>query len=140
MLAIGAAGENLVKFACPLNDDHHVAGRGGMGAVMGSKKLKAIAVRGTGEVNIARPEEFREAVREARERIKVAQEAANFPGPRDRRTIEVEHGCLPGKNFQAGSPAGLAGEPQPGDGRRNMSRRKKAPVTPARCPALPWPR
>ncbi len=45
---IGPAGENLVKFACIINDKNHAAGRCGMGAVMGSKKLKAIAVRGTG--------------------------------------------------------------------------------------------
>lgn len=44
---IGPAGERLVRYACISNDINHVAGRTGMGAVMGSKKLKAIAVRGT---------------------------------------------------------------------------------------------
>ena len=44
---IGPAGENLVKYACIINDNHHAAGRCGLGAVMGSKKLKAIAVKGT---------------------------------------------------------------------------------------------
>jgi aldehyde:ferredoxin oxidoreductase len=44
--AIGPAGENRVRFACILNDCNHAAGRTGMGAVMGSKNLKAIAVRG----------------------------------------------------------------------------------------------
>ena len=44
--AIGPAGENLVRFACIVNDKGHVAGRGGLGAVMGSKKLKAIALGG----------------------------------------------------------------------------------------------
>ncbi|MGA2955655.1 MAG: aldehyde ferredoxin oxidoreductase family protein [Thermodesulfobacteriota bacterium] len=44
--AIGPGGENLVRFACILNDLTHAAGRTGLGAVMGSKKLKAIAVRG----------------------------------------------------------------------------------------------
>ncbi len=44
--AIGPGGENLVRFACILNDLSHAYGRSGMGAVMGSKKLKAIAVRG----------------------------------------------------------------------------------------------
>ncbi|HAL61730.1 MAG TPA: aldehyde ferredoxin oxidoreductase, partial [Chloroflexi bacterium] len=43
---IGPAGERLVRFACVVNDLHHFAGRTGMGAVMGSKNLKAIAVRG----------------------------------------------------------------------------------------------
>ncbi len=44
---IGTAGENLVRFACIMNDLKDAAGRGGMGAVMGSKNLKAIAVRGS---------------------------------------------------------------------------------------------
>ena len=43
---IGPAGENLVRFACIMNDKHRAAGRSGVGAVMGSKNLKAIAVRG----------------------------------------------------------------------------------------------
>jgi aldehyde:ferredoxin oxidoreductase len=49
----GVAGENLVRYACVVNDCHHMAGRTGMGAVMGSKKLRAIAVRGTGKVELA---------------------------------------------------------------------------------------
>lgn len=50
---IGPAGENLVRYACLANDLNEVAGRTGMGAVMGSKKLKAIAVRGRIAVKIA---------------------------------------------------------------------------------------
>jgi len=50
---IGPAGEHLVRFACIANDLNEVAGRTGMGAVMGSKRLKAIAVRGHGEVKLA---------------------------------------------------------------------------------------
>jgi aldehyde:ferredoxin oxidoreductase len=50
---IGPAGENLVRFACVANDLNEVAGRTGMGAVMGSKKLKAIAVRGRTPVPVA---------------------------------------------------------------------------------------
>ena len=45
--SIGAAGENLVLFACVVNDLHRAAGRSGVGAVMGSKNLKAVAIRGT---------------------------------------------------------------------------------------------
>jgi len=45
--AIGPAGENQVRFACVVNALKHTNGRGGMGAVMGSKNLKAIAVRGS---------------------------------------------------------------------------------------------
>jgi aldehyde:ferredoxin oxidoreductase len=50
---IGPAGENLVRFACIVNDLNEVAGRTGMGAVMGSKRLKAIAVRGKIPVKVA---------------------------------------------------------------------------------------
>ncbi|HMM85823.1 aldehyde ferredoxin oxidoreductase family protein [Azohydromonas sp.] len=57
--SIGAAGENQVLFAAVVNDLHRAAGRSGVGAVMGSKHLKAIAVRGTkGVGNIANPKEF----------------------------------------------------------------------------------
>ena len=45
VLCIGPAGENLVRFACVANELKHVNGRTGMGAVMGSKNLKAVAVR-----------------------------------------------------------------------------------------------
>ena len=50
---IGQAGENLVRFACVLNELKHANGRCGMGAVMGSKNLKAIAVRGHNEIELA---------------------------------------------------------------------------------------
>jgi aldehyde:ferredoxin oxidoreductase len=50
---IGPAGENLVRYACIANDLNEVAGRTGMGAVMGSKRLKAIAVRGKMPVKMA---------------------------------------------------------------------------------------
>ena len=52
---IGPAGENLVRFACIANELNEVAGRTGLGAVMGSKKLKAIAVRGKVAVKVADP-------------------------------------------------------------------------------------
>ena len=50
---IGPAGENLVRFACVVNDLNEVAGRPGLGAVMGSKLLKAIVVRGSKRVPVA---------------------------------------------------------------------------------------
>jgi len=56
--AIGLAGENLVPYALILTDHGRVAGRTGMGAVMGSKNLKAVAVRGRGLVPIADPAKF----------------------------------------------------------------------------------
>ncbi len=51
----GVAGENQVRYALVVNDLNEVAGRGGMGAVMGSKNLKAIAVRGSQKVPVADP-------------------------------------------------------------------------------------
>ena len=60
---IGPAGEKLVRFAAVMNDHGRAAGRAGMGAVMGSKNLKAIAVRGHGQVPLADSEGFRETVR-----------------------------------------------------------------------------
>jgi aldehyde:ferredoxin oxidoreductase len=60
--SIGLAGENLVLYAAVVNDLHRAAGRSGVGAVMGSKKLKAIVVRGTkGVGNIQNPKEFMKA-------------------------------------------------------------------------------
>ncbi len=58
VVCIGPAGENLVKFACLITEYAGAAGRGGLGAVFGSKNVKAIAVRGHGSVGIARPEEM----------------------------------------------------------------------------------
>ncbi len=58
VVCIGPAGENLVRFACLITETGDAGGRTGMGAVMGSKNIKAIAVRGTGGVAIAHPQEF----------------------------------------------------------------------------------
>lgn len=63
---IGQAGENLVRFASTIVDKHSSAARGS-GAVWGSKNLKAIAVKGTGNVELANPEEFKQLAREDKE-------------------------------------------------------------------------
>jgi len=57
-ICIGPAGENLVRIAVIQQGNENAAGQGGFGAVMGSKGLKAIAVKGTGGVKIANPEKF----------------------------------------------------------------------------------
>jgi len=67
--AIGLAGENRVYFAS-IEHDAASAARGGLGAVMGDKKLKAIAVRGTKDIYIARPAEFMELLKEVWEYMK----------------------------------------------------------------------
>lgn len=60
--SIGVAGEVGVRYACVVNDLHRAAGRSGVGAVMGSKHLKAIAVRGTRGVNVDNPKQFMKVV------------------------------------------------------------------------------
>ncbi len=61
---IGPSGENLSLLSGIVNENGRIAARSGVGAVMGSKRLKAVAVRGTGDVTVARPEEL-EAVKKA---------------------------------------------------------------------------
>jgi aldehyde:ferredoxin oxidoreductase len=58
IIAIGQAGENLVKSSMTLIDKTSTLGRGGLGALFGSKNLKAIAVKGTRGISIAKPQEF----------------------------------------------------------------------------------
>lgn len=68
--SIGPAGENLVRGSCIIGDCAKVAGGSGVGCVMGSKKLKALAVRGHGSIKIAQPERFFAAVDTALQKIK----------------------------------------------------------------------
>lgn len=69
-LKIGPAGENLCISACVLSDLSRAAGKGSAGAAWGAKNLKAIAVRGTKGVSIAKPDEFMKACIELQERMK----------------------------------------------------------------------
>jgi benzoyl-CoA reductase subunit BamB len=71
--AIGLAGENRVYFAS-IEQGRSSASRGGIGAVMGDKGVKAIAVRGTGDINVARPDEFLALCDEVLEYIKFREE------------------------------------------------------------------
>jgi aldehyde:ferredoxin oxidoreductase len=72
--SIGAGGENLVKYASLIFENCHAVGRTGIGAVMGSKNLKAVAVRGTKGVQVAHPDAFMRFTKELQERI------VNSPG------------------------------------------------------------
>lgn len=76
--AIGPSGEKVSLLSCPINDGHRAAGRGGGGAVMGSKKLKAIAVRGTGNVYVANPEKVAEINKKISVGMKDSPAAAGF--------------------------------------------------------------
>jgi aldehyde:ferredoxin oxidoreductase len=64
VLAIGPAGESMCRFAIILNETANAAGQGGYGAVMGSKNLKAVVVRGTGPHKMAKPDQFLSLVAE----------------------------------------------------------------------------
>jgi aldehyde:ferredoxin oxidoreductase len=70
VLSIGPAGENLVRYACISHARGRQFGRCGAGAVMGSKKLKAVAVRGSGTIEVSRPKELQDFRRELNENIR----------------------------------------------------------------------
>jgi aldehyde:ferredoxin oxidoreductase len=76
--SIGPAGENLVRGACIVSDCAKVGSGSGAGCVMGTKKLKALAVRGHGAINVAEPERFFKAVRTTYKKIKVSPAAGPF--------------------------------------------------------------
>ncbi|MHA1636649.1 MAG: aldehyde ferredoxin oxidoreductase family protein [Candidatus Thorarchaeota archaeon] len=113
---IGPGGENLVKVAAIMTDKHRAAGRGGVGAVMGSKNLKAIVVRGTGTPYVSDPEGLSEAVKRARRLIKknpVTSKALPTYGTPVLVNVANEYGMLPTRNFQEGTfndAEGVSGE------------------------------
>jgi aldehyde:ferredoxin oxidoreductase len=75
---IGPAGENLVKSACIMTDRAKAAGGSGVGAVIGSKNLKALAARGYQDIAIARPDEFIKSVDEAYRKIEAFPKAKSY--------------------------------------------------------------
>ena len=96
---IGPGGENLVRFACIINDLHYSYGRSGMGAVMGSKNLKAIAVRGRNKLEFADREKLNEFVEWMGENVpKGLQDTGTSGGLLGLN----EGGGLPTHNFQEG--------------------------------------
>ena len=98
--AIGVAGEKRALVACIMNDVSRAAGRTGMGAVMGSKNLKAIAVRGTNDVKVAKPEEFIEFVKTMHERMKGPATAKyRTLGTPVNVLVHNSLGALPTRNF-----------------------------------------
>ncbi|MFA4640355.1 aldehyde ferredoxin oxidoreductase [Pyrococcus kukulkanii] len=103
--SIGPAGENKVRFAAVMNNGHRAAGRGGVGAVMGSKNLKAIVVRGHKRVEVADKGKFMEVVREKIEKLKkdpVAGGGLPKYGTAVLVNIINENGLYPTRNFQTG--------------------------------------
>ncbi len=104
VLSIGPAGENLVKYAAVITNSHDAAGRTGMGAVMGSKKLKAVAVRGFGSVRVADPDRFYELALEARDRVLGSDQAMELRRYGTAMLVEVKQaiGELPTYNHRSG--------------------------------------
>lgn len=100
--SIGVAGENGVRFACVVNDLHRAAGRSGVGAVMGSKNLKAIAVRGTVGVQVDNPNRFMEIVKEAKVKLAESTDVGELTEYGTNAMIDAmqEFGGLPTRNFQ----------------------------------------
>lgn len=106
---IGPAGENRVRFACIINDKHRAAGRSGVGAVMGSKNLKAIAVRGTGGVEIAEPTAFMQELWKLRPEMAASVVRQNFTELGTLEVMEVVNafGGLPTRNATSGQFEGV---------------------------------
>jgi len=103
--SIGPAGEQLAKIASIINDRHRVAARAGVGAVMGSKNLKAIAVRGTQPVMVADGALFVDVVARAWEKFKstpVIPQTLNNIGTPFLVDVINKSGVLPVRNFQTG--------------------------------------
>ncbi|MEM2998978.1 MAG: aldehyde ferredoxin oxidoreductase family protein [Candidatus Bathyarchaeia archaeon] len=98
--AIGVAGEKLSRIACIINEKTRAAGRTGLGAVMGSKNLKAIAVRGTRDIVPAKPDEFMEMVKEFHERMKgpATQKYRTLGTPENVLVHNALH-CMPTRNY-----------------------------------------
>ncbi|ROR32601.1 aldehyde ferredoxin oxidoreductase family protein [Inmirania thermothiophila] len=131
--AIGRAGENQVLFACVVNDLHRAAGRSGVGAVMGSKNLKAVAVRGTlGVAGIKDPQRFLEATAAAKKVLAehpVTSQGLPKYGTQVLMNVINEVGALPTRNAREvqfeGAPK-ISGEamhePRPTDGKPNLVR------------------
>lgn len=101
---IGPAGENLVRYACVVNDLSHAAGRTGMGAVMGSKKLRAIAVRGHQKVALSDAKAVNSLAKWVRDNFKLDKGAASMSenGTAGGLIGINNAGGLPTRNFQEG--------------------------------------
>jgi aldehyde:ferredoxin oxidoreductase len=102
VFAIGPAGENLVRIATITNRKGHTAGRAGLGAVWGAKNLKAIFVRGSGNLDAAFPDRLRDLRRELDQvyRNSILIEALRSMGTPSQFDVGVILGDVPMKNWQ----------------------------------------
>lgn len=98
--SIGPAGEKLVRYACVTGDLYRQAGRGGIGAVWGSKNLKALAVKGSGKTAVADRSNFDKHVRELNKILKEQGEPLATYGTMWLVDPINDYGMLPTRNFQ----------------------------------------
>jgi len=101
---IGPAGEKMVKLASIIVEKHRAAGRSGVGAVMGSKNLKAVVVGGSKGITIADAEGFREAGLSSLEKVKKNEFVQMMGALGTLGCLELwnEFGTCPSRNFQSG--------------------------------------
>jgi aldehyde:ferredoxin oxidoreductase len=101
--SIGVAGERGVRYACIVNDLHRAAGRSGVGAVMGSKNLKAVAVHGSVGVTVKDPKRFMKVVAETKELLANSRGRQGLTKLGTNAMIDTmqEFGGLPTRNFEA---------------------------------------
>ncbi len=103
---IGPAGERLVRFASIMNDKDRAAGRSGVGAVMGSKNLKAVVVRGKGKIPLHDPDGFKELnarlLKKFNETYKDAPPPLRLHGTAVTVMATQNYGVFPTRNFQSG--------------------------------------
>jgi len=105
VLAIGPAGENLSKIAALMNDKYRAAGRTGLGAVMGSKRVKAIFAYGTRRIELYDRAKFFEAAKKLMKKImdhSISQALGKY-GTAVLVNIINEHGAFPTKNWTRGT-------------------------------------
>ncbi|MBN2395107.1 MAG: aldehyde ferredoxin oxidoreductase, partial [Candidatus Atribacteria bacterium] len=99
---IGPAGEKMVRYANIGNECEHFNGRVGLGAVMGSKKLRAIAVRGTGKLDYFDPEKVKEITKEYASKWSEMSQGMHDYGTAGGVEALSEGGILPTRNFREG--------------------------------------
>lgn len=104
IVSIGQAGENLVKFATVVSQDGRAGGRPGMGAVMGSKNLKALVVEGTQSIPLANPEEMKRLAVEGYKELLTKPIYSFWKRQGTMSTVDwcQENSCLPTLNFRQG--------------------------------------
>lgn len=107
VLSIGPAGENLVRYACISHAKGRQFGRCGVGAVMGSKKLKAIAAQGSGHIEVFKPDELADFRKQLNEQIKERLKSLRDYGTPPLIALANTTGTLPTRNWERGDFEGI---------------------------------